>query len=93
MPRLPVHTLDSAPGNSRDQLKALEAKFGKVLNIHGEMSHSPVVLQSYVALQSVIADYGSFEAPTRERSPWLSATLTTAPTARRPTPAAGRPPG
>jgi len=64
--RIPVHTLDSAPENSRDQLKALEAKFGKVLNIHGEMAHSPVVLQSYVALQSVIADHGSYDARTRE---------------------------
>ena len=66
MARIPVHTLDSAPENSRDQLKALEAKFGKVLNIHGEMAHSPVVLQSYVALQSVIADHGSYDARTRE---------------------------
>jgi AhpD family alkylhydroperoxidase len=66
MPRIPVHTLASAPKNSRDQLTALEAKFGKVLNIHGEMAHSPVVLQSYVALQSVIADYGTFDALTRE---------------------------
>ncbi len=66
MARIPVHTLDSAPENSRDQLKALEAKFGKVLNIHGEMAHSPVVLQSYIAIQQVIADYGSFDARTRE---------------------------
>ncbi len=66
MPRIPVHTLDSAPEHSRDELKALDAKFGKVLNIHGEMAHSPVVLQSYVALQSVIADYGSYDARTRE---------------------------
>ena len=66
MPRIPVHTLDSAPENSRDQLKALEEKFGKVLNIHGEMAHSPVVLQSYVALQSVIADYSSYDPRTRE---------------------------
>ncbi len=66
MPRIPVHTSDSAPENSRDELKALEAKFGKVLNIHGEMAHSPVVLQSYVAIQQVIADHGSFDARTRE---------------------------
>ena len=66
MARSPVHTLDSAPENSRDQLKALEAKFGKVLNIHGEMAHSPVVLQSYIALQQVITDYGSYDARTRE---------------------------
>jgi hypothetical protein len=65
MPRIPVHTVDSAPENSRDELKALEAKFGKVLNIHGEMAHSPAVLQLYVAIQQVIADYGSFDARTR----------------------------
>ncbi len=66
MPRIPVHTVHSAPEDSRDPLKALEAKFGKVLNIHGEMAHSPVVLQSYAALQGVIADYGTFDPRTRE---------------------------
>lgn len=66
MPRIPVHTVHSAPEHSRDQLKELEAKLGKVLNIHGEMAHSPVVLQSYVALQSVIADHGTYDARTRE---------------------------
>lgn len=56
MARIPVHTTQSAPEQSRDELKALEAKFGKVINIHGEMAHSPVVLQSYVAVQQIIAD-------------------------------------
>ncbi|GEM_PF-3719735 len=41
MPRIPVYTVDTAPEDSRDPLKALEAKFDKVLNIHGEMAHSP----------------------------------------------------
>jgi len=66
MARIPVHTTQSAPEQSRDELKALEAKFGKVINIHGGMAHSPVVLQSYIALQQVITDYGSFDARTRE---------------------------
>ncbi|WEV78165.1 carboxymuconolactone decarboxylase family protein [Janibacter cremeus] len=66
MPRIPVHTLETAPEDSRDALKALDVKFGKVLNIHGEMAHSPVALQSYVALQEVIADHGSFDGRTRE---------------------------
>ncbi|GAB3668601.1 carboxymuconolactone decarboxylase family protein [Nocardioides korecus] len=66
MPRIPVHTVESAPEDSRVELKELESKFGKVLNIHGEMAHSPVVLQSYIALQQVIADYGSFDGRTRE---------------------------
>jgi AhpD family alkylhydroperoxidase len=37
-----------------------------VLNIQGEMAHSPVVLQSYAAIQAVIADYGTFDGRTRE---------------------------
>lgn len=66
MPRIPVHTVDSAPHDSRDELKSLEATFGRVISIHGEMAHSPAVLQSYVAIQQVIADYGSFDGRTRE---------------------------
>ena len=66
MARIPVHTTATAPEQSRDELKALEAKFGKVINIHGGMAHSPVVLQSYIAIQQVIADYGSFDVRTRE---------------------------
>jgi len=66
MPRIPVHTVDSAPEESRDALKGLQANLGKVLTIHGGMAHSPAVLQSYVALQQVIGDYGTFDARTRE---------------------------
>jgi len=66
MPRIPVHDVDTAPEPSRDGLKALEATFGKVLNIHGEMAHAPAVLQSYLAIQQVIADEGTFDARTRE---------------------------
>ncbi|GGU37907.1 carboxymuconolactone decarboxylase family protein [Nocardioides albus] len=66
MPRIPVHTLDSAPEESQVELKALRAQFGKVLNIFGEMAHAPIVLQSYVALQQVFDDYGTFDARTRE---------------------------
>jgi len=37
MTRIPVHTVDFAPEGGRDALKALGARFGKVLNIHGAM--------------------------------------------------------
>lgn len=66
MTRVPVHTVDTAPEPSRDALKALEAKHGKVLNIHGAMAHAPAVLNAYAALQAVIADHGSFDPATRE---------------------------
>ncbi len=66
MTRIPVHTVDSAPEGSRDALKALEAKFGKVLNIHGAMAHSPAVLSTYAAVQRALQDTGTFDARTRE---------------------------
>ena len=66
MARIPVHSVESAPEGSRDALKALEATFGKVLNIHGLMAHSPAVLGSYVALQSVLADQGTLDKRLRE---------------------------
>lgn len=66
MPRIPVHTVDSAPEASRDALKGLEAKYGKVLNIHGEMAHSPAVLHAYVALQDVLREHATLDAKTRE---------------------------
>ncbi len=66
MPRIPVHTVDSAPEASRDALKSLESKYGKVLNIHGEMAHSPAVLHAYVALQDVLREHATLDAKTRE---------------------------
>lgn len=66
MPRIPVHTTDSAPAASRDGLQQLKEQFGQVLNIHGEMAHSPVALRSYLALQDVIGDHALLDGRTRE---------------------------
>jgi AhpD family alkylhydroperoxidase len=66
MTRIPVHTVDSAPEGSRDTLKALAGKFGKVLNIHGAMAHSPAVLETYAAIQEALDDVGTFDSRTRE---------------------------
>ncbi len=66
MARIPVHSVQTAPEPSRDALEALETKFGKVLDIHGEMAHSPAVLQAYAAVQQVIAERATFDSATRE---------------------------
>ncbi len=66
MTRIPVHTVESAPEGSRDTLKALAGRFGKVLNIHGVMAHSPAVLQTYAAIQEALQDSGTFDGKTRE---------------------------
>lgn len=66
MTRIPVHSVDSAPEGSRDALKSLEAQFGKVLNIHGAMAHSPAVLETYVAIQSALEDKAALDKRLRE---------------------------
>jgi len=66
MTRIPVHTVESAPEASRDSLTSLAARFGKVLNIHGAMAHSPLVLDAYVGLQHSIGEHGTFDGKTRE---------------------------
>ena len=66
MPRVSVHDLDTAPKAARDMLAALRERYGKILNIHGEMAHSPVVLAAYSGVQAAIAEHGTFDARTRE---------------------------
>jgi len=66
MPRVPVHTLDDAPDAAQPSLRTLARTMGKLLNIHAEMAHSPVVLAAYTGIQDAIAEHGSFDAATRE---------------------------
>ncbi|WP_159943351.1 MULTISPECIES: carboxymuconolactone decarboxylase family protein [unclassified Nocardiopsis] len=66
MPRIPVHTVEDAPAEAREGLRSLAQKMGKVLNIHGEMAHAPVVLAAYQGIQKAIEEHGTFDARTRE---------------------------
>jgi uncharacterized peroxidase-related enzyme len=66
MPRLPVHSVETAPEESRDALKALEASTGRVLNIYGEMAASPAVLNAYSAMKGAIAAHSRLDAATRQ---------------------------
>src|SRR6266568_8788974 len=66
MPRVPVHTIDDAPEQSRETLRGLGRRMGRLLNIHAEMAHAPVVLAAYQGIQQAITAHGSFDARTRE---------------------------
>ncbi len=65
MPRVPVHTVDTAPEAARDNLRALTERVGKTLNIFGEMAHAPVVLDSYVQLEGRLSSKSSLDQRTR----------------------------
>jgi AhpD family alkylhydroperoxidase len=65
MPRVPVHTTDTAPDAAKDNLRALTEQVGKTLNIFGEMAHAPVLLDSYVQLESRLSSGSSLDQRTR----------------------------
>lgn len=50
MQSYPVHTLDSAPEESKPSLQTLQGVFGTIPNIAGAMSTSPVLIGSLVGL-------------------------------------------
>src|SRR5246127_4951316 len=50
MQTFPVHTIESAPEQSRASLEALQGAFGMLPNIAGAMSTSPVLIGGLVAL-------------------------------------------
>ena len=50
MKSFPVHTIESAPEQSKPSLQALQNAFGMIPNIAGAMATSPVLIGSLVAL-------------------------------------------
>ena len=50
MTNFPVHTLDSAPEDSRQALQSLHAAFAMIPNIAGAMTTSPVLISSLVGI-------------------------------------------
>lgn len=50
MTEFAIHTLESAPADSRETLDAARRKFGFLPNLLGELSAAPSALKAYVAL-------------------------------------------
>ncbi|MFP4512160.1 MAG: carboxymuconolactone decarboxylase family protein [Acidimicrobiales bacterium] len=66
MPRTPVHTPDTAPEESKEQLEQLTERVGKTLNIFAEMAHAPVVLELYTTMEQLLASTSSLGEPARQ---------------------------
>jgi len=67
MTRIPSHTIEDAPQESRDLLAEM-AQFsptGRLLNLHAQMAHAPAVLEAYVSIRRATARLGTLEAPIR----------------------------
>jgi AhpD family alkylhydroperoxidase len=50
MSRYPIHTIDSAPEQSKPALRQLQQTFGMIPNIAGAMAESPTLISGFVPL-------------------------------------------
>ncbi|MCB9851795.1 MAG: peroxidase-related enzyme [Phycisphaerales bacterium] len=66
MARLNTITKDTANGQAKSLLEAVEKKLGKVPNMMGAMANSPAVLEAYLNFSGALAK-GSLTAKVREQ--------------------------
>ena len=59
-------SIDQLPEASQSFARELEARNGRLLNIHARMAASPVVIASYAAMTAAVREHGTFDARTRE---------------------------
>lgn len=67
MSRIPVHTLERAPSESKTLLESIvpASPTGRPLNMQAQMADAPAVLGGYVSLRRVTEDYGTLDPRTR----------------------------
>jgi alkylhydroperoxidase/carboxymuconolactone decarboxylase family protein YurZ len=65
MTRLPIETLDSAPVSTIPRLEKGRAVAGKVLNLHGQMAHTPTLFSAYWAMREAVEQHATLEPKVR----------------------------
>jgi alkylhydroperoxidase family enzyme len=65
--RIQTHTIDDAPAPARPLLAGVvkTSPTGRLLNLHAQMAHSPVVLVAYAAIRKATETYGTLEPQVR----------------------------
>jgi len=66
MNQITIHTLDTAPEASKDNLKAVTEKFGFVPNILGTLASSPSALNAYLSIMSGSEKFGTLTPADRQ---------------------------
>ena len=67
MTRIYRHTIADAPEASRPLLEDVVpfSPTGKLLNLHAQMAHSPLVLAAYAAIRQATVTYGTLDPKVR----------------------------
>ncbi len=66
MARIPIHTVDDAPAESRPPLERQSARVGKTINIIGAMAHSPALIGLYDAAETALGERSNLDGAVRE---------------------------
>lgn len=74
MPDYPIHTIDTAPQESRALLLDAQTQFGFVPNLHAVMAESPALLKAYMEISEVFA--GSSLTPVEQQVVLLTVSRT-----------------
>lgn len=54
MADFPLHTLDTAPAQTRDKLEAVQSKMGFIPNLFDQLAEAPAALEAYLALNELL---------------------------------------
>jgi AhpD family alkylhydroperoxidase len=68
MTRIPSHTIEDAPAASRPMLEHFaqqSRRAGRLLNLHAEMAHSPVVIAAYHGMRQAFDEHATLDPRTR----------------------------
>jgi len=61
VPSFEMHTIETAPEESRPLLEASEKAFGRIPGLHAVMAEAPALLQAYQQLHQMFAEQTSFD--------------------------------
>ena len=65
-----IHTPDSAPAESKEQLETGQQMFGQIPNLYGVLAEAPIALEAYDTLTSLLMR-SSF-TPTERHVVWFT---------------------
>ena len=65
-----IHTPDSAPAESKEQLETVQARYGQIPNLYGVLAEAPIAVEAYDALGSLLMRL-SF-TPTERHVVWFT---------------------
>ena len=69
MTTFPLHTVDSAPDGSKEQLEDVQRRYGQIPNVYGVLAEAPIAVEAYDTLGSLLMQ-SSF-TPTERHVVWF----------------------